>query len=104
MYKHIAMAAALMCSAAFAEDVTSKPEGNIAPTKTATIDTLEAGTAPPAAKSATVSFESIDRNGDGRISRTEAGMDKRLSNIFGNVDTNGDGYISKAEYILGEEG
>ena len=44
------------------------------------------------------SFESLDRNGDHQISRTEAGVDRHLSEDFAYIDTDGDGYISPAEY------
>lgn len=44
------------------------------------------------------SFESLDRNGDHRLSRTEAGYNKLLSEIFVSSDTDGDGFVSRAEY------
>jgi Ca2+-binding EF-hand superfamily protein len=44
------------------------------------------------------SFESLDRNGDHQISRTEAGVERHLSEDFAYIDTDGDGYISPAEY------
>ncbi len=53
----------------------------------------------PITKSTTISFESLDKNGDQQISRTEAGADKQLANAFATADTNGDGYVSKAEYL-----
>lgn len=48
--------------------------------------------------SAVPSFESLDRNGDNRLSRTEAGYNKLLSEIFVSSDTDGDGFVSRAEY------
>jgi Ca2+-binding EF-hand superfamily protein len=45
------------------------------------------------------SFESLDKNRDQQISRTEASADKRLSNTFATTDTDGDGYVSKAEFM-----
>lgn len=45
------------------------------------------------------SFANLDKNADNRISKTEAGMDRRLSNVFAYVDTNGDGFISRTEYL-----
>jgi len=44
------------------------------------------------------SFETLDRNGDHQISRTEAGVDRHLADNFAYIDTDGDGYISAAEY------
>jgi Ca2+-binding EF-hand superfamily protein len=43
-------------------------------------------------------FESLDKNQDQQISKTEAAGDRRLSDSFASLDTNGDGYVSKAEY------
>lgn len=43
-------------------------------------------------------FESLDRNADGRLSRTEAGYDRLLSGIFVTSDVDGDGFVSRAEY------
>ncbi|HEY6641769.1 hypothetical protein [Povalibacter sp.] len=47
----------------------------------------------------TVSFTSIDRNGDNRISKTEAGTYKYLIDRFAYIDTDGDGFISQDELI-----
>jgi hypothetical protein len=43
-------------------------------------------------------FSSLDTNGDGRISRSEASGDDRLSGNFAKADANGDGYIDSSEY------
>jgi hypothetical protein len=43
-------------------------------------------------------FQSLDRNGDHQISRTEAGVDRHLAEDFAYIDTDGDGYISAVEY------
>lgn len=43
-------------------------------------------------------FESLDKNQDQQISKTEAASDRKLSDSFASLDTNGDGYVSKAEY------
>jgi hypothetical protein len=43
-------------------------------------------------------FESLDRNADNRLSRTEAGYNRLLSTIFVTSDVDGDGFVSRAEY------
>jgi hypothetical protein len=53
---------------------------------------------PSQARVTQTSFESLDRNADHQISRTEAGVDRRLGDDFAYIDTDGDGYISPAEY------
>ena len=47
---------------------------------------------------AVASFESLDKNADRQISRTEAGPDRALSNGFAFLDANGDGFLSPEEY------
>lgn len=49
------------------------------------------------------SFASLDRNGDHRISRSEAGFDQVLSQTFAEIDTDGDGFVSAAEYAHAEK-
>jgi len=49
------------------------------------------------------SFASLDRNGDHRISRSEAGFDHVLSQTFAEIDTDGDGFVSSAEYAAAEK-
>ncbi len=49
------------------------------------------------AKTEAVSFATIDRNGDHRISKTEAGMYKQIIDRFAYIDTDGDGFISPEE-------
>lgn len=80
------LVAALSCANALAGDVPAN----------APVDTLGIE---PVTQSTTISFESLDKNGDQQISRTEAGADKQLANAFATADTNGDGYVSKAEYL-----
>jgi hypothetical protein len=49
------------------------------------------------------SFTALDRNGDQRISRSEAGFDRVMSDTFAEIDTDGDGYVSTAEYAAAEK-
>lgn len=49
------------------------------------------------------SFTSLDRNGDHRISRSEAGFDRLLSQTFADVDADGDGFVSAAEFAAAEK-
>jgi Ca2+-binding EF-hand superfamily protein len=43
-------------------------------------------------------FESIDRNADHRISRTEAGSYQKLLDRFASIDADGDGFVTKSEF------
>jgi hypothetical protein len=43
------------------------------------------------------SFESLDKDTDGRISKTEAEANAKVSQQFSMYDTNGDGFIDKDE-------
>jgi len=43
------------------------------------------------------SFESLDTNADGRISKTEAAANASVEAQFSNYDLNGDGFIERAE-------
>ena len=49
-------------------------------------------------KSSAMTFDSLDKNGDAQLSKTEAAADKMLSEHFAKTDTNGDGYLSKSEF------
>jgi hypothetical protein len=51
----------------------------------------------PASPQAT--FESLDRNQDQRVSKTEAAADDGLSAQFAALDADADGYINKNEYL-----
>ena len=51
--------------------------------------------ADPAQKGAT--FESLDVNGDGKISKSEAAANADVNAQFARYDVNGDGFIEKAE-------
>jgi EF hand domain-containing protein len=43
------------------------------------------------------SFESLDTDGDGRISKTEAAANTNVSAQFSRYDQDGNGYIERAE-------
>lgn len=47
---------------------------------------------------AIATFESLDRNADLRLSRSEAGYDRLLSAIFADSDVDGDGFLTPVEY------
>ena len=49
-------------------------------------------------KSSAMTFDSLDKNGDAQLSKTEAAADKSLADSFAKADTNGDGYLSKSEF------
>jgi hypothetical protein len=44
-------------------------------------------------------FDQIDRNHDGRISRSEAAEDPALSRRFAKLDADGDGELTPYEYL-----
>ena len=48
-------------------------------------------------KTPSAAFASIDRNGDHRISKTEAGSYKNIIDRFAYIDTDGDGFITQNE-------
>lgn len=58
---------------------------------------LLAATAAPAAD-AKPSFESLDKNGDGKISLAEASNDDALFVAFKGLDTNKDGELTREEF------
>lgn len=47
---------------------------------------------------APVSFEELDANGDGAISKEEAAIDPALAQAFDTLDKDADGKLSPAEY------
>ena len=61
--------------------------------------TAMAGNPDKDTKTSAATFESLDKNADQQISKTEAAADKMLSEAFAAHDTNGDGYLSKSEYM-----
>ncbi len=54
-------------------------------------------TTQPAQESQGATFESLDTNSDGRISKTEAAANANVTQQFSSYDKNGDGFIEKAE-------
>ena len=43
-------------------------------------------------------FEVLDRNNDNRLSRTEAGYNRQLQDIFVDSDVDGDGFVTRSEF------
>jgi hypothetical protein len=54
-------------------------------------------------RTASNTFASLDRNGDHRISRSEAGFDRVLSQTFAEIDTDGDGFVSTDEFTTADK-
>jgi hypothetical protein len=75
-----AVAALLPIAGAFAQ--SSPP----APTEPAAQDTQRGAT-----------FESLDKDSDGRISKTEASVDANVTAQFSHYDKNGNGFIERDE-------
>ena len=48
--------------------------------------------------SAEETFKSLDKDGDQRLSKSEAASDKSLARTFAYLDANGDGYLTMREY------
>jgi Ca2+-binding EF-hand superfamily protein len=44
-------------------------------------------------------FNDMDKNDDGKLSRSEASANPRLAEHFKEVDRNGDGYLGRGEYL-----
>jgi len=84
--------ALLPLSAALAQTPTTPPDDQQPAQSAPTPET-----APAQQKGAT--FESLDTNGDGRISKTEAAANESVKSQFSHYDVNGDGFIEKAEVV-----
>jgi hypothetical protein len=52
---------------------------------------------PAPAQGQGTTFESLDKNSDGRISKDEAAVNETVSSQFSHYDVNGDGFIERAE-------
>ena len=85
--------AALGALAPLAAAIAQTPDP--APDSTA-VPQSQADTPSTSAKQGT-SFEALDTNGDGRISKEEASVDENVTQQFARYDKNGDGYIDRAE-------
>jgi len=70
---------------------------------TASADNATHSDKPQKVSVAANTFTALDRNGDHRISRSEAGFDRVMSDTFAEIDTDGDGYVSAAEYAAAEK-
>jgi hypothetical protein len=44
------------------------------------------------------SFDDLDKDGNGAISRTEAAEHEKVASSFDDADTNGDGQLSESEF------
>lgn len=86
-FKHFALATAAACVVVF---------GN------ASADNAPSSDKPQKVSAASNSFTALDRNGDHRISRSEAGFDRVMSDTFADIDTDGDGYVSAVEFAAAE--
>ena len=75
--------ALLPLAGAFAQDPPSTPDQNTTPTQ-------------PAQGGGTT-FESLDANSDGKISKDEAAVNANVTAQFSKYDVNGDGFIEKEE-------
>ena len=49
-------------------------------------------------QTAEAKFDALDRNDDGRVSKSEARDENKLSAQFASVDQDSDGYVSESEY------
>jgi Ca2+-binding EF-hand superfamily protein len=79
-----AVAALLPVAGAFAQSSTPDPS---TPSQTEPAQPAQQGT----------SFDSLDQDKDGRISKTEAAANANVSAQFSRYDRNGDGFIERAE-------
>jgi Ca2+-binding EF-hand superfamily protein len=76
---HLIVAAALLPLAALAQTPTTQPSE------------------PPAPQQQGTTFESLDADSDGRISKSEAESNAHVKSQFASYDLNGDGFIERAE-------
>lgn len=84
----LAIGVALAMPAAFAQD-TQDDFGQQPPTPTE---------AAPAAPQGQVTWNDLDTDGDGNLSRAEAGALPELASVFDQADSDGDGNLTPQEY------
>ena len=65
--------------------------------QTPTPDPAEQATSPAQGSQQGATFESLDTNSDGRISKTEAAANQSVSQQFSRYDKDGNGFIEKSE-------
>jgi Ca2+-binding EF-hand superfamily protein len=85
----IALFAAAMITTAVADDQTSKYDRGKS-----------------SMQSREKSFDKLDKNHDGQLSRTEAQKDENLTAQFASVDQDADGFVTQMEYsaAVGDSG
>lgn len=52
----------------------------------------------PDAKGPGEAFKTLDTDGDGKISKSEAAANEQVANSFDKLDGNSDGYVTKREW------
>jgi hypothetical protein len=92
--KHLTIAAAISWLVTFA----SASAADVAQNKVAQSNSDK----PQKGSAASSTFTALDRNGDHRISRSEAGFDRVMSETFAEIDSDGDGFVSTAEFAAAE--
>jgi Ca2+-binding EF-hand superfamily protein len=86
---HIILAGAVAALLPFAAAVAQEPPAQSAPDPTQQTQ--------PAAPQKGATFESLDTDSDGRISKTEAAANQNVLDQFSRYDKDGNGFIERAE-------
>jgi Ca2+-binding EF-hand superfamily protein len=90
---HILIAGAVAALLPFAAAVAQDP-----PSQSPQSDpTQQSQASQPAQSQKGATFESLDTDGDGRISKTEAAANETVLDQFSRYDKDGNGYIERAE-------